>query len=105
VQLLIDSQHAANFFRHLVRSSLGWELDHVLGYFAITVLVCFAWSRPFAVGGTLIVFAALLELLQSFTPDRSPNFRAWDLRGWSLEELVATVDRDPVVHTGAAPVS
>jgi VanZ family protein len=55
------------------RSTLGWELDHVLGYFVITSLVCFAWPRPVLVAGALVVFAPLLEGLQSLTPDRSPN--------------------------------
>ena len=58
------------------RTGLGWEFDHVVGYFAITLLVCFAWPRPVIVGGALIVFAMLLEWLQGFTPDRSPNFQA-----------------------------
>jgi len=58
------------------RTGLGWEIDHVLGYFAITLLVCFAWPRPVIVGGTLIVFAMLLEWLQGFTPDRTPNLMA-----------------------------
>ena len=59
-----------------LRTALGWQIDHVLGYFAITLLVCFAWPRPFVVGAALIVFAALLEGLQAFTPDRSPNLVA-----------------------------
>jgi len=58
------------------RTGLGWEIDHVLGYFAITLLVCFAWPRPLIVGVTLIVFAMLLEWLQGFTPDRAPNLMA-----------------------------
>jgi VanZ family protein len=58
------------------RTGLGWEIDHVLGYFAITLMVCFAWPRPFVVGGALMVFAMLLEGLQALTPDRSPNLMA-----------------------------
>jgi VanZ family protein len=58
------------------RTELGWQLDHFLGWFAITSLVCFAWPRPFVVGGALMVFAALLEGLQAFTPDRSANLLA-----------------------------
>jgi VanZ family protein len=58
------------------RSGLGWQIDHVLGYFAITLLVCLAWPRPFVVGGALMVFAPLLEGLQAFTPDRIPNLMA-----------------------------
>jgi len=33
------------------RTALGWQIDHFVGYFAITLLVCFAWPRPFLVGG------------------------------------------------------
>ena len=58
------------------RTGLGWEIDHVLGYFAITLMVCFAWPRPFVVGAALMVFAMLLEGLQALTPDRSPNLMA-----------------------------
>jgi VanZ family protein len=58
------------------RSGLGWEIDHFLGYFAITSLVCFAWPRPFVVGGALMAGGALLEGLQAFTPDRTANLLA-----------------------------
>jgi VanZ family protein len=58
------------------RTALGWQIDHFLGYFAITLLVCFAWPRPFAVGGVLMAAAFLLEGLQAFTPDRSVNLVA-----------------------------
>ncbi len=58
------------------RTALGWQIDHFLGYFAITSLVCIAWSRPFVVGGTLMAMAALLEGLQALTPDRSSNLFA-----------------------------
>ena len=34
------------------RTALGWEIDHFLGYFAITSLFCLAWPRPFVVGGS-----------------------------------------------------
>jgi hypothetical protein len=39
------------------RTALGWEIDHVLGYFAITLLVCLAWPRPIVVGGALVIFS------------------------------------------------
>ena len=58
------------------RSRFGWQIDHVVGYFAITSIVCFAWPRPFVVGGSLIAIATLLEGLQAFTPDRSSNLVA-----------------------------
>jgi VanZ family protein len=58
------------------RTALGWQIDHFLGYFAITLLVCVAWQRPFAVGGVLVAAAFLLEGLQALTPDRSANLVA-----------------------------
>ncbi len=53
------------------RSELGWQFDHFIGYFGITVFFCFAWPRPFLVGGFFMAVAALLEGLQAFTPDRT----------------------------------
>ena len=53
------------------RTHLGWQFDHFIGYFAITLFVCFAWPRPFLIGGAFAAVAALLEGLQAFTPDRS----------------------------------
>ena len=58
------------------RTALGWEIDHFLGYFAITLIVCLAWPRPFVVGGALAAVAVLLEGLQALTPDRSSNLLA-----------------------------
>jgi len=53
------------------RTHLGWQFDHIIGYFGITLFFCLAWPRPFVVGGAFIVIAALLEGLQAFTPDRT----------------------------------
>jgi VanZ family protein len=53
------------------RTHLGWQFDHFIGYFGITLFVCFAWPRPFVVGAVFAAVAALLEGLQAFTPDRS----------------------------------
>jgi VanZ family protein len=53
------------------RTQLGWQFDHFIGYFGITLFFCFAWPRPFTVGGAFMAVAALLEGLQAFTPDRS----------------------------------
>jgi VanZ family protein len=58
------------------RTALGWQIDHFLGYFAITLFVCLAWPRPLAVGGILMAAAFLLEGLQGLTPDRSANLVA-----------------------------
>lgn len=53
------------------RTQLGWQFDHIIGYFGITLFFCLAWPRPFVVGGAFMVVAALLEGLQAFTPDRT----------------------------------
>jgi VanZ family protein len=53
------------------RTHFGWQFDHFIGYFGITLFVCLGWPRPFMVGGVFAAIAALLEGLQAFTPDRS----------------------------------
>ena len=58
------------------RSGLGWEVDHFVGYFVLTLMFCLAWPRPLVVAGALIVFAAVLEALQALTPDRWSNIWA-----------------------------
>jgi hypothetical protein len=30
-------------------TALGCQIDHFLGYFAITLIACLAWPRPFVV--------------------------------------------------------
>jgi len=55
------------------RTAFGWQVDHFVGYFVITLLICVAWPRPFVVGGVLVAVAVLLESLQAFTPHRSAN--------------------------------
>jgi VanZ family protein len=49
-----------------------WALEHFLGYFAAASVVCLGWPRPMVVAGLFLPFAALLEGLQSLTPDHSP---------------------------------
>jgi VanZ family protein len=58
------------------RTALGWQVDHFVGYFAITLLVCLGWPRPILVGGVLVAAAFLLEGLQAFSPGRSANLVA-----------------------------
>jgi VanZ family protein len=58
------------------RSGLGWQIDHFVGYFVLALLVCFAWPRPLLVGGVLVTFAGLVELLQIIPTDRSSNIIA-----------------------------
>ena len=73
VLLVIGALGPANW---TPRTAFGWQIDHFLGYFAITLFVCFAWPRPFLVGGVLMAAAFLLEGLQAFTPDRTANLEA-----------------------------
>jgi VanZ family protein len=74
-----------------LRTRLGWQIEHFLGYFAVTSIVCLAWPRPLVVGGTLMAVAGLLEGLQRFTPDRSPDVQAalWGAGGALVAGLLA----------------
>ena len=59
------------------RTGLGWQFDHIVGYFGFTLMVCIAWPRKaMVVGGAIMVLAALLEGLQAFTPDRTADLHA-----------------------------
>ena len=73
------------------RTELGWQFDHFIGYFGITLFFFFAWPRPFVVGGIVMVVAVLLEGLQALTPDRSANLEAalWGAGGASVAALLA----------------
>src|SRR5215471_10014896 len=73
VLLIIGALGPANW---TPRTALGWQIDHFVGYFAITLIVCFAWPRPLLVGGVLMAAALLLEGLQAFSPGRSANLVA-----------------------------
>ena len=59
-----------------VRTGLGWQIDHAVGYFVFTLMFCLAFSRPLVVGGALVATAILLEALQALTPDRCCDFQA-----------------------------
>ena len=59
-----------------IRTGLGWQVDHFVGYFAITSMFCVAWPRPLVVAGAVAGCAALLEALQYFTPDRHSDLQA-----------------------------
>jgi VanZ family protein len=75
------------------RTELGWQFDHFIGYFGITLFLCVAWPRPFVVGGIVMAVAALLEGLQALTPDRSANLEAalWGAGGVLAAALVAAL--------------
>src|SRR6476620_4678430 len=59
-----------------VRTGLGWQFDHVIGYFGVAVLFTLTWRRPLMVGGILMASAMLLEALQALTPDRCCDLQA-----------------------------
>jgi VanZ family protein len=73
------------------RTELGWQFDHFIGYFGITLFVCLAWPRPLVIGGMVMAVAALLESLQALTLDRSANLEAalWGAGGALAAALVA----------------
>ena len=48
-------------------------LDHFVGYFCLTLLVCSLYRRPFVVAIALMLLAGLLEALQGLTIDRTPD--------------------------------
>ena len=75
------------------RTELGWQFDHFIGYFGITLFFCLGWPRPFVVGGAFMVVAALLEGLQAFTPDRTAYLPAifYGAAGALAAALVAEV--------------
>jgi VanZ family protein len=62
--------------RWQVRTGLGWQFDHVIGYFGFAVMFSLAWRRPLVVGGILMATAMLLEALQALTPDRCCDLQA-----------------------------
>ena len=72
------------------RTGLGWQIDHVVGYFGFTIMFCLAWPRPFMVGAALMAAAMILEALQALTPDRCCDFEA-ALYGVSGALLAAVV--------------
>ncbi len=59
-----------------IRTGLGWQFDHVIGYFGFAIMFSLSWRRPLAVGGTLMASAMLLEALQALTPDRHCDLEA-----------------------------
>jgi VanZ family protein len=56
-----------------VRLGLHWLIEHFLAYFALTLLFCLAWPRPFIVAVALIAIAGAIEALQGLTADRIPD--------------------------------
>jgi VanZ family protein len=59
-----------------LRTGLGWQTEHVLAYFMVTLIACLVWRRPIVVGPAVMAASVLLEALQALTPDRHANFEA-----------------------------
>lgn len=53
-----------------IRLGLHWLIEHFLGFFGLTALICLAWPRPMVVAAVLLPFAVALEAAQMLTPDR-----------------------------------
>ena len=79
------------------RTGLGWQFDHVVGYFVFTLGFWLAWPRPFVVGSALVAAGILLEALQALTPDRHCDFEGalYGVAG----ALVAAVCADLFIRT------
>ena len=83
--------------RWQVRTGMGWQFDHMIGYFGFAVLFSLTWRRPFVVGGILMASAMLLEALQALTPDRCCDLQAafygvaWALAGAVFADLCGRV--------------
>ena len=58
------------------RTGLGWETEHFLIYFAVTIILSFASRKPYVVAIALTLFAGVLEACQGLTPDRFPDLNA-----------------------------
>lgn len=56
-----------------IRTGLHWLIEHFLASFALTLLFCLAWPRPFIVAVTIMAFAGSIEALQGLTSDRIPD--------------------------------
>jgi VanZ family protein len=56
------------------RTGLGWQIDHFAGYFVLTSMLSLVWRRALMIGAAVASLALALEMSQSFTSDRFPDF-------------------------------
>lgn len=56
-----------------IRLGLHWLIEHFLAYFAVALLFCLAWQRPFIAAAMLMLAAGGIEALQGLTSDRVPD--------------------------------
>lgn len=53
-----------------------WAIEHFVTYFIATLMVYLGWGRPLVVASAFVAAGALLEGLQSLSPNHSPNLLA-----------------------------
>jgi VanZ family protein len=61
----------------MVRTTLGGQLEHASAYAGTAVLLELAYRRPVRIAVALLSYAAILELLQHFSPGRHPAVADW----------------------------
>jgi VanZ family protein len=59
----------------MVRTNLGGHIEHILAYTGTALVVAYAFEAPKApiIVFSLIAYAGALELLQRFSPGRTPS--------------------------------
>jgi VanZ family protein len=58
---------------HMLRTGLGGHIEHVLAYLGTALVVASAYgSRRLSIVIGLVAYAGTLELLQNFSPGRTP---------------------------------
>jgi VanZ family protein len=59
-----------------IETGFGDKLDHLVAYSVLSLLMAVGWPRwiPFGGVGVIIGFGGLLELLQTFSPGRQPDW-------------------------------
>lgn len=71
----------------------GWDKsNHALGFLMLAVLGLQGWpGRALAVLGGLLAYGGLIEVLQSFTPDRMAEWADWgaDAVGLGLGAIIS----------------
>jgi VanZ family protein len=60
--------------QHMLRTGFGGHIEHILAYLGTAFVVAFAYghTRRLHIVGGLIAYAGMLELLQNFSPGRTP---------------------------------
>jgi VanZ family protein len=59
---------------HMLRTGMGGHIEHIVAYLGTALVVASAYgaARRLSISGGLIAYAGTLELLQNFSPGRTP---------------------------------